>query len=153
MPNPASSPASVPNHQAYTELGNGAVRDDVTCLVWEKVNPSAGGTWQQSFERCAALASSSYAGFKDWRLPTRVEMASIADVTRGSKGYAAPFEVTSGYYVTGSFWYKTILTDKDATAGNETNMVWGYGTNGFTSNAIVRTNTNNVARCVRGNGA
>lgn len=152
MPNPASSPASVPNHQAYTELGNGAVRDDVTCLVWEKANPSAAGTWQQSFDRCAALASSSYAGFKDWRLPTRVEMASIADVTRGSKGYAAPFEVTSGYYVTGSLWYKTILTDKDATAGNETNMVWGYGTNGFTSNAIVRTNTNNVARCVRGNG-
>ncbi len=55
--------------------------------------------------------------------------------------------------MTGSFWYKTILTDDDDTTGNETDMVWGYGTNGFTSNAIVRSNDNNVARCVRGNGS
>ncbi len=152
MPNPASSPSRVPNHQAYTDLGNGAVRDDVTCLVWEQANPDAPGTWQDSYDRCAALASESYAGFDDWRLPTRIEMASITDVTLGKTGYPAIFGVTSGYYVTGSFWYKTILTDDDATQGNETNMVWGYGTNGFTSNAIVRTNENNVARCVRGNG-
>lgn len=151
MPTPATSGA--PNPQKYTDLGNGAVRDDVTCLVWEKANPADQGTWQQSFDRCAALATSKYAGFSDWRLPTRIEMASITDVTLGKAGYPTVFKVSSGYYVTGSFWYKTILTDNDATAGNETNMVWGYGTNGFTSNAIVRTNTNNVARCVRGNGA
>jgi hypothetical protein len=153
MPNPVSSGIGVPNPQTYTDLGNGAVRDDVTCLVWERANPATQGTWQQSFDRCAALAASEYAGFDDWRLPTRIEMASITDVTLGKTGFPAVFEVTSGYYVTGSFWYKTILTDNDATADNETNMVWGYGTNGFTSNAIVRTNTNNVARCVRGNGA
>jgi hypothetical protein len=152
MPTPVSSPDGVPNPQTYTDLGNGAVRDDVTCLVWEKENPATQGTWQASYDRCAELAASNYAGFGDWRLPTRIEMASITDVTLGSKGYPSIFGVTSGYYVTGSFWYKTILTDNDATSGNETDMVWGYGTNGFTSNAIVRTNTNNVARCVRGNG-
>lgn len=150
MPTPASS--SAPNHQTYTDLENGAVRDDVTCLTWEKENPPDQGTWQDSYDRCAELAAQGYAGFTDWRLPTRIEMASITDVTRGSTGYPSIFGVTSGYYVTGSFWYKTILTDDDATAGNETDMVWGYGTNGFTSNAIVRSNTNNVARCVRGNG-
>jgi hypothetical protein len=153
MPTPVSSPDGVPNPQTYTDLGNGAVRDDVTCLVWEKENPATQGTWQASYDRCAELAESNYAGFDDWRLPTRIEMASITDVTLGSKGYPAIFGVTSGYYVTGSFWYKTILTDNDATAGNETDMVWGFGTNGFTSNAIVRSNTNNVARCVRGNGS
>ncbi len=152
MPTPSSEDAA-PNHQDYSDLGNGAVHDNVTCLVWEKSNPETQGTWQQSYDRCAALASENFAGYGDWRLPTRIEMASITDVTLGSKGYPAVFDVTSGYYVTGSFWYKTILTDNDATAGNETNMVWGYGTNGFTSNAIVRTNTNNVARCVRGNGS
>ncbi|MGC4069746.1 MAG: DUF1566 domain-containing protein [Polyangiaceae bacterium] len=73
-------------------------------------------------------------------------------MTLGSKGFPTVFTVTSGYYMTGSDWYKTILTDNDTTSGNETNMVWGYGANGFTSNAILRTGTNLVARCVRGNG-
>jgi len=82
-------------------------------------------------------------------MPTRVELASITDVTLGSKGYPTVFDVTSGYYVTGSFWYKTILTQNDA---NPEDRVWGYGTNGFTSNAVVRSNSNNVTRCVRGNG-
>lgn len=153
MPTPVSSPAGVPNRQSYTDLGTGAVRDDVTCLVWEKENPNEPGTWQHNFERCAALAASGFAGYDDWRLPTRIEMASITDVTLGSTGYPDVFGVTSGYYVTGSFWYKTILTDADSTPDNETDMVWGYGTNGFTSNAIVRSNTNNVSRCVRGGGA
>jgi hypothetical protein len=146
MPNPASSSDSVPNHQRYTDLGNGAVRDEITCLVWEKANPATEGTWQQSFDRCAALATSSYAGFDDWRLPTRVEMASITDVTRGSKGYPAVFTVTSGYYDTGSYWYETI------TGQSTSNFHWAYGTNGYTSNAVVMTDTDNVTRCVRGNG-
>jgi hypothetical protein len=146
MPTPASSPASVPNHQHFTDLGDGAVRDDITCLVWEKANPTTEGTWQQSFDRCAALAATSYAGFDDWRLPTRIEMASITDVTRGSKGYAEPFVVTSGYYDTGSYWYETI------TGQSTSSFHWAYGTNGYTSNAVVMTNTDNVARCVRGNG-
>lgn len=144
MPNPASSPASVPNHQSYTDLGNGSVRDNITCLVWEKANPATKSSWQGNFDRCAALGASNYAGFDDWRMPTRVEMASISDVTLGSTGFPRVFGVTSGYYLTGSHWYKTILTPS-------TNMVWGYGTNGFTSNAILLSGAN-VTRCVRGNG-
>jgi hypothetical protein len=146
MPNPASSPASVPNHQSYTDLGNGAVRDDITCLVWEKANPENVGDWQANVDRCAGLASSAYAGFDDWRLPTRVEMTSIVDVTRGRTGYPEIFEVTSGYYATGSWWMETI-TGQD-NAGRH----WGYGTNGFTSNSVLMGDTL-VARCVRGNGS
>lgn len=146
MPNPASSPSTVPNHQTYTDLGNGAVRDDITCLVWEKANPATQGTWQASVDRCAALAANSYAGFSDWRLPTRVELASIVDVTNGSKGFAAIFALTSGYYDTASWWYETI------TGQSTSGFHFGYGTNGFTSNAVAMGNSNNVARCVRGNG-
>jgi hypothetical protein len=142
MPTPASE--GLPNAQSYADLGNGAVRDNNTCLVWEKANPSTGSNWQTQSDRCAALASSGYAGFSDWRLPTRVEMASITDVTRGSTGYPAIFTVTSGYYTTKSFWFVQIT--------QASGMVWGYGTNGFTSNAIASTGSNLVARCVRGNG-
>ncbi len=146
MPNPASSPDNVPNHQNYTDLGNGAVRDNITCLTWEKANPATQGTWQASVDRCAALGTSNYGGFSDWRLPTRVEMASITDVTLGAKGYPTIFTVTGGYYDTASWWYETIL------GISASNFHFGYGANGFTSNAVSMTGTNNVARCVRGNG-
>jgi hypothetical protein len=146
MPNPVASGAAVPNHQSYTDLANGAVRDNVTCLVWEKANPATQGTWQQSADRCAALATSSWAGFSDWRMPTRVEMASITDVNNGARGWASIFTVTSGYYDTSSWWYETI------TGQSTSGFHFGYGTNGFTSNAVAMANTDNVTRCVRGNG-
>lgn len=138
----------MPNHQSYTDLGNGAVRDNITCLVWEQSNPSTQGNWQASADRCAALASSNYAGFGDWRLPTRVELASITDVTQGRTGWAPILEVTSGYYTTKSYWYHQIRFGSD-----EYSQIWGYGTNGFTSNAIQGTGTNLVTRCVRGGGS
>jgi hypothetical protein len=51
------------------------------------------------------------------------------------------------------FGYKTILTDDDSTAGNETDMVWGYGTKDFAGNASVRSDEDLSARCVgTGNG-
>lgn len=147
MPNPVASGATVPNHQSYTDLGNGAVKDNITCLVWEKANPATQGTWQASADCCAALATSSYAGFNDWRMPTRVEMASITDVNNGAKGFASIFTVSAGYYGTSSWWYETI------TGQNSSGFQFGYGTNGFSSNAVAMSGTNNVARCVRGNGA
>jgi hypothetical protein len=143
MPNPVSE--GLPNPQSYTDLGNGTVLDKITCLTWEKANPSTQDVWQTNYNRCASLASSNYAGHNDWRLPTRVEMASITDVTRGATGYPTVFSVTSGYYTTASWWYESI-------APYTQTRVWGYGTNGFTSNAIVMTDQNQVARCVRGNG-
>jgi hypothetical protein len=140
------SPSSVPNHQSYTDLGNGAVLDNITCLVWEKVNPATQGDWQANADRCAALGNSNYAGFNDWRLPTRVEMASIVDVTRGNKGFAAIFTVNGGSFATGSWWYETIE------GINNANLAWNYGGNGLTSNAMPLTTTTLVSRCVRGNG-
>lgn len=145
VPTPPSE--NLPSPMSYTDLSNGAVRDDVTCLVWEKANPSAQGTWQTSVDRCAALASSNYAGFGDWRMPTRMEMASLVDPSLGKTGFAKIFTTTSGYYATGSWWYETI------TGQNPSGNQWGYGTNGFTSNAIAMSGTNLVARCVRGNGS
>lgn len=145
VPTPPSE--NLPNPQSYTDLGNGAVRDNVTCLVWEKANPATQGNWQASVDRCASLASSSYAGFSDWRMPTRMEMASLVDPTRGGKAFNAIFTVTSGYYGTGSWWYETI------TGQSTSGFHWGYGANGFTSNAVAMGGTNIVARCVRGNGA
>jgi hypothetical protein len=145
MPTPASE-TDTPNHQSYTDLGNGAVLDNLTCLVWEKSNVATQGDWQANSDRCAALAAGNWAGFNDWRLPTRVEMASIVDVTRGNKGFASIFTINGGSFATGSYWYETIM------GINNANLAWTYGGNGLTSNAMPLTTATQVSRCVRGNG-
>jgi hypothetical protein len=149
MPNPASE--KLPNAQSYTDLGaggSGALRDNITCLVWEKSPPTppSGTTWywQDNYDHCASLASSNFAGYNDWRLPTRIEMTSITDVAKG--GYAPAFTAPNAYYRTGSDWYETI------TGQNPNGYSWIFGWNGFTSNAYSKTSAGAIARCVRGNG-
>jgi hypothetical protein len=148
MPNPPA--ANLPNPASYTDLGNGAILDNVTCLAWEKAPATTQGLWQDNADRCASLATSSFAGFADWRLPTRVEMASLVDFTRTGDAIsttAFPKE-PSGYYRTASDWYETI------TGQNTSGFAWIYGmSSGFTSNAYAKATSNAYVRCVRGNGA
>ena len=148
MPNPAAS--GLPNPASTTDLGNGAVLDNVTCLVWEKAPNTTQGFWQANSDHCASLVTSSFAGYSDWRLPTRVEMASLVDFARTGDAIdttAFPKE-PSGYYRTGSDWYETI------TGQNSSGFSWIYGmSSGFTSNAYAKTTGNAYVRCVRGNGS
>ena len=147
MPNPAAS--GLPNPASTTDLGNGAVLDNVTCLVWEKAPDTTQGFWQDNADHCASLGTSSFAGYSDWRLPTRVEMASLVDFARTGDAIdttAFPKE-PSGYYRTGSDWYETI------TGQNSSGFSWIYGmSSGFTSNAYAKTTSDAYVRCVRGNG-
>ena len=146
MPNPNGAG---PNAASYKDLGNGAVLDNVTCLTWEKAPQTMQGAWQANADHCASLSSSSFAGYADWRLPTRVEMASIVDFSRKGDAInttALPGE-PSGYYRTASDWYETI------TGQNTSGFAWIYGmSSGFTSNAYAKT-SNAYVRCVRGNGS
>jgi hypothetical protein len=148
MPNPAVA-TGLPNPASTTDLGNGAVHDNVTCLDWEKAPDTTQGYWQDNQDHCASLASNNYAGFSDWRLPTRVEMASLVDVARTGDAIdttAFPKE-PSGYYRTGSDWYETI------TGQSSSGFSWIYGmSSGFTSNAYAKSTSMAYVRCVRGNG-
>lgn len=68
MPNAARS--GLPNAASYTDLGNGAVLDNLTCLVWEKSPDATPATGDDNLARCAALGSAAFAGYRDWRMPT-----------------------------------------------------------------------------------
>lgn len=48
-------------------------------LMWQDENQIFQGTWDQAQEYCKLV---SLAGYKDWRLPTRMELLSIADKSR-----------------------------------------------------------------------
>jgi hypothetical protein len=147
MPNPPS--VGLPNPASYVDLGNGAVRDNLTCLVWEKTPDTTQGLWQENYDHCAGLASSGFAGFSDWRLPTRVEMTSIVDFTRSPAVNATAFSgAPGGYHRTGSDWFETISGQSTA------NYAWIFNLgSGLTSNAYSKTDSTAVARCVRGNGS
>jgi hypothetical protein len=149
MPNPAGS--GLPNQAKYTDLGNGVVRDDLTCLEWEKAPVTVAAdtaSWDGALAYCDELA---LGGSTDWRVPTRVELASIVDFSKSPaiNGSAFP-SAKGGYHRTSSDW---ILDIKQIGAGAGKDFAWIYNMSvGLTSNAYSRASAAEV-RCVRGNGA
>jgi len=57
--------------------GDKIVTDKVTMLDWQR-NGKAGLTWDQAVKFCNDL---DYAGQTDWRLPTRIELVTLATFT------------------------------------------------------------------------
>lgn len=137
MPNPAS--AGLPHPASYTDLGDGTVRDNVTGLVWQKAQPSQTYAWADAKTYCSGL---TLAG-RTWHLPTRIELISIVDFTRGNPQIdttAFPGTV-GGYTWTSSPWVVSQITSKPQDA-------WMINfADGFVSNSASQSGTYNV-RCV-----
>jgi hypothetical protein len=149
MPNPTGS--GLPNPASYTDLGNGVVHDNVTCLDWDKT-AGASGDFTANQAYCDNLATTSFAGYGDWRLPTRVEMASIVDFTKSGDALDSIFgKQPSGYFRTGSAWYETVLGINGNTGTMARRWIYNMGS-GLTSNNYFPTSAA-VTFCVRGNGA
>ncbi len=78
MPNSPNS--DLPNPAHYTDMGDGTVRDDVTCLLWQKTAPTdTAYTWSDAKAKCTG---NPLLGGVGWRLPSRIELISIVDYTR-----------------------------------------------------------------------
>jgi hypothetical protein len=144
MPNPAST--ALPNRASTTDLGE-MVHDDVTCLDWQKTAPSGTYTWDQALAYCDGLTLS---GHDDWRLPTRIELASIVDFTQSPAIDRASFPgAPGGFHKTASDW---ILTIRQAGAGAGRDYAWAFNvSDGIVSNAYSKA-TASALRCVRGGG-
>ena len=61
------------NPPSYTDNGNGTITDNVTGLMWQKVD-NGESTWDTAVTRGPAVTTG---GFTDWRLPTPTELFSI----------------------------------------------------------------------------
>lgn len=79
MPNPAS--LGLPNPASYDTTAADFVTDRVTGLDWQKQPSAAKYTQDQAIAYCETLVLAGAAG---WRLPTRMELVSIVDVTAGN---------------------------------------------------------------------
>ena len=73
--------------------GDVIVTDTETGLIWQKTYVS-GKTWQQALSYCESL---TYAGYSDWRLPNKNELASL--VNYGKYNPASDFpDMPSNYF-------------------------------------------------------
>jgi len=81
MPNPHVV-GDLPNPSAYSVPGDGTVRDDVTCLVWQRQIAERAFTREEADRYCRAL---TLAGGK-WRMPTRIELVSLLDFSKPAPG-------------------------------------------------------------------
>jgi hypothetical protein len=62
------------NAPAYTDPGNGTITDDNTGLMWSISGTE--GTWDEALDYCR---SQTFGGYRDWRLPSKKELAYTAD--------------------------------------------------------------------------
>ncbi|HVY32082.1 MAG TPA: DUF1566 domain-containing protein [Polyangiaceae bacterium] len=78
MPNPVASGLPHPASYAVNESGE-QVTDEVTGLVWQRRVPPQSFGWQDAKSYCSCL---NLDGDDDWRLPSRIELASLVDWTK-----------------------------------------------------------------------
>jgi Protein of unknown function (DUF1566) len=99
MPNPRG--LGLPNPAAYTDLGNGSVKDKVTCLVWQKGYSPEKLSWAAAKTYCGSLST----GGSGWRLPSRIELTSIFDFTRSGPAInTTVFKGVANFFWTSSPW-------------------------------------------------
>jgi len=76
----------------YTDHGNGTVTDNQTGLMWKQCSEGltttstpcdtdsvASYSWQDALTQAQTVNSSGFAGYNDWRLPNRNELASLVE--------------------------------------------------------------------------
>ncbi|HMI85074.1 MAG TPA: DUF1566 domain-containing protein [Polyangiaceae bacterium] len=140
MPNPPTS--GLPNPARYSDLPDGTVRDEVTCLIWQKQISASSYNVTDGKAYCAGLGTG-------WRMATRIELMSIMDFTQSAaKADPVAFPGTArAFFKSGSEW---VLTTKQTGAGAGTDFGWAFNfSDGITSNARSGATADRV-RCVRG---
>jgi hypothetical protein len=141
MPNPSDAGVS-PVDSYDTSSVAGVVIDKVTGLWWQHPidandnqgnNCSGGCTQAQALTYCAHL---NLGGHCDWRLPTRIELISIVDITRQNPAIDGPaFPGTPA----ADFWTASSLPELGA-------WVVGFAAGGM---QIYAQSTLDRVRCVR----
>ena len=95
---------------SYEDNGNGTVTDETSGLLWQQADSyhelKKGMNWYEALEYVALKNSEKFAGFDDWRLPTRDELKSLYDKSRPVKskggeriGLPPVFKSGGSYYL------------------------------------------------------
>jgi hypothetical protein len=132
-PMPNSTPG-LPNRQSFDTVNETVVTDRVTGLMWQRNLGAAMVSLADAKLQCDRLA---LAGYEDWRLPSRIELVSILDVTRVEPAIdVTAFPQTPNDW----FWTSSIAAD-DPQAAWYVYFYFGYpktdiATNQFSSRCV-----------------
>ena len=77
--------ATSSNFTTQTISGSVVVTDSKTGLMWQKEYDATGKTWQEALKYCE---DSTYAGYSDWRLPNKNELASLINYEKSGASYS-----------------------------------------------------------------
>jgi Protein of unknown function (DUF1566) len=100
MPDPTATPGA-PSAPSYDVSSGDVVVDRVTGLMWQRAVGLESYGWDQANAYCDCSTTGAH---DDWRLPTRIELLSIVDFTKGDPaidGNAFP-SAPSDYFWTSS---------------------------------------------------
>ena len=125
-------PATSADFTTQTISGKVVVTDSKTGLMWQK-EYEASKTWQQALKYCEEL---TYAGYDDWRLPNKNELASLINYGKSGAPYSYFPDMPSNY-----FW-------SSSTRVNDTSRTWSVS---FYYGSVDGRNKSydNYVRCVR----
>lgn len=96
-----------PQFETLTAGGVEVVKDLTTGLMWQGTVPEENFTWMAALKHCEDL---TYAGYADWRLPDKNELASLIDYDKTSK----PYSYFPGEIFSNSFWSSSTHSAKNA---------------------------------------
>jgi hypothetical protein len=94
-------------------FANQTVTDERTKLIWTRDANLGQCSWEGSFGKIKELNETQYAGYKDWRLPNKNELMTLATYAltlgyNGNQGEHTPAELLNqiGFYnvMGGCYW-------------------------------------------------
>ncbi|MBQ3368536.1 DUF1566 domain-containing protein [bacterium] len=86
---------------SFLKVNNDVVVDSVTGLMWQKTY-GMNKKWQEALKYCEDL---NYAGYSDWRLPNKNELASLENYSKLSSPYSDFPDMPSGRFWSSSLFY------------------------------------------------
>ncbi len=123
------------NYKLETIDGDKVVIDSVTGLMWHQSGSAGfGSSWQKAEEWVEKLNDKGYAGFRNWRLPTLEEAASLLRTSKDSGGLYIDklFGSAQKYLWTGDIYKKEDRWFVDLNQGNITwssKYLYGFNRN------------------------
>jgi hypothetical protein len=137
MPNYPQDGGPDANLMSY-EPTTGGVHDKVSGLVWREPIAEKG---PHSFDDAKAICEAAPSG--PWRLPSRIELVTLLDLTQGSPSIdKATFPSTEAI----AYWTSSVVRD---TSGAPTNQIWTVDFGG--SPGVDQTDATGTAgvRCIK----
>ena len=116
------------------------VMDSVTGFMWQKTIENSKCTWVNALKYCENL---TYAGYSDWRLPNKNELASLLNYNKSEAPYSDFPDIESDYW----FWSST--TSAGYSYSSYYSLAYGYRFALSTDGTNQKTNSDGYVRCVR----